>query len=365
VLHVLDTDNWAGTESHVLALAAAQAEGGFVVPTIACPMGSPLALRTKSRNLLNIDLVCGAGISNASRLLRIRDRYDVLHAHNGRCLAASTAATLASSTAVVATQHFIEPASATRHGFVGCLSRYVHRTIGRRVDAWISVSEAAKHAMTLRGDAMPSRITVVPNGVADTPALDRTTARKHLEIDEHCVMILCVCRLETEKDIATLLAATCDFDDGVDLFIAGDGSQRADLERQASISGTSVRFMGQRDDIPDLMAASDIVVLPAPAEPFGLVLVEAMAAARPTVACAAGGPLEIIADGVTGFLVIPRNPSALATGINRLAQDASLRESMGAAARRRYMDHFSATQMALATTNVYHQALRWRKGCGE
>ena len=105
--------------------------------------------------------------------------------------------------------------------------------------------------------------------------------------------------------------------------IAGEGSQRETLEVRIETLGLreSVRLAGFCRDVLSLVNAADVFVLPSLAEPFGLVVIEAMSLAKPVVATRAGGPIEIIEHGLTGLLVPPANPAGLAEGINRLLLD--------------------------------------------
>ena len=105
------------------------------------------------------------------------------------------------------------------------------------------------------------------------------------------------------------------------------------------------------------MSACDIFVLPAPAEPFGLVLIEAMALGKPVIAAAAGGPLEIVADGETGLLFEPGNAASLAQAIKRLLADPELRQRMGKAGRKRYEEHFTARRMAEKMQEAYTRSV--------
>ena len=118
-------------------------------------------------------------------------------------------------------------------------------------------------------------------------------------------------------------------------------------------NGGAVRLLGFRSDVSVLMAACDIFVLPAPAEPFGLVIIEAMALGKPVIAAGAGGPVEIVVDGETGLLFEPGNSQSLAVAMQRLLIDAPLRQRMGEASRQRYAKFFTADQMAKKMLAVY------------
>jgi glycosyltransferase involved in cell wall biosynthesis len=114
--------------------------------------------------------------------------------------------------------------------------------------------------------------------------------------------------------------------------------------------GEAVTLTGQVDDVWPHLLAVDIVVSASQGEPFGIALVEAMAAGRPVVAPAGAGPGEIVADGETGLLVADASPEALAMGIERLVRDATLRRRLGTAARRRYEAMFTVEMMGRTLT---------------
>jgi glycosyltransferase involved in cell wall biosynthesis len=120
-----------------------------------------------------------------------------------------------------------------------------------------------------------------------------------------------------------------------------------------------VQFLGSRADVPDLLNALDVVVhASVTPEPFGRILIEAMALGKPLVASAAGGVLEIVEDGRSGLLVPPGDAVALAAALRRLLSDPALREATGAAGRKRAYDHFSVEPFAHAIQEVYDQVLR-------
>lgn len=118
-----------------------------------------------------------------------------------------------------------------------------------------------------------------------------------------------------------------------------------ELRAKADALGLSGRivFTGQRADVARLMAASDVVChATRVAEPFGMVIIEAMAQGRPVIATRGGGPGEIVVDGETGILVEPNNPGELGAAMLRLGKNSTLRAALGAAACRRAGEHFSA-----------------------
>jgi glycosyltransferase involved in cell wall biosynthesis len=121
-----------------------------------------------------------------------------------------------------------------------------------------------------------------------------------------------------------------------------------------------VEFLGERRDVPHWLAASDCVVIPSRSETFGMVAIEAMALRRPVVAAATGGLRDIIADGVTGFLVPAASSQQLAEAIVRVLGDRELARRMGEAGRQRVLEHFTARRMAQRFGVLYDELLKTR-----
>src|SRR5262249_34362936 len=114
---------------------------------------------------------------------------------------------------------------------------------------------------------------------------------------------------------------------------------------------------GFRSDAQSILNASDLFVLPSMAEPFGLVILEAMALSKPVIATNAGGPKEIVVPGETGVLVPPSDSGALATAILNLLADPEGARVMGAAGGQRYLERYTAERMAKETLEVYREVL--------
>ncbi len=117
-----------------------------------------------------------------------------------------------------------------------------------------------------------------------------------------------------------------------------------------------VSWMGERDDVPELMSALDVLLLPSHEEPFGRVLIEAMAMRVPVVATNVGGPPEIVTDGVGGFLVDPGDPAAWARAVRHFADHPDLGREMGLAGRHHVERRFGTEQHLAAMLDVYERA---------
>ena len=153
--------------------------------------------------------------------------------------------------------------------------------------------------------------------------------------------VLYVGRLSEEKGVLELVAATV----GMRLVVAGDGPLR---ERVPGALG----FVPHHELSP-LYARAAVVACPSRREGFGVACAEAMAHGRPVVASAVGGLLDLVVDGETGLLVPPGDADALRAGLARVLDDAQLRRSMGAAARKRAEEKLSWDRVTLATLAAY------------
>ena len=182
-----------------------------------------------------------------------------------------------------------------------------------------------------------------------------------MEPSSHIVGV--VGRLELEKGHPTLLEAWPIVLRSVPeayLLIVGEGSRLDalhDIAREMRILHRVV-FTGRRDDIPAVTAAFDVAVLPSYREAQGLTILEAMALSRPVVASNVGGIPEMIQDGVTGLLVPPHDPPALAGAIVTLLQDHQLADTLGRAGHDLVHDRFCIELMVSAIQSIYDEGAR-------
>ena len=367
-----DSDCFAGTERHCLDLALGLRKFGVDVLLGTRP-GSPLALKAQQRGIKVLEL--GGGLSFFSTVFKIvrglRSRnLDVIHTHNGvTTLLASFGVWLARSGKLVSTQHFITPARETRRGVVRVLSAFVHRWIGRRVSYWVAISDAVANASRERGDIDPHKLRVVRNGIS-SPDRDeplRGNARQWLGISNAVPVILCPARLEAEKGHSVLLEALKIMQlrgsQFAAVFIGGGAMENSVAERIQQLElGGCVRLYGHQSRPEVWMRASDVVVLPSPAEPFGLVLVEAMSRGIPVVAARAGGPVEILDEGC-GLFFSPGNAGELADAISKLIEDAELRNRMSAGGEMRWRNCFKVERMVEELHAIYLSAVQKKMRC--
>jgi glycosyltransferase involved in cell wall biosynthesis len=189
------------------------------------------------------------------------------------------------------------------------------------------------------------------------------TLREEYGMDPDSPIVGVVGRLELEKGHPTLLEAwplVLDTIPKAYLLIVGEGSRLDALHQIVRDQGIErhVVFTGRRDDIPAVTAAFDVAVLPSYREAQGLTILEAMALSRPVVASNVGGIPEMIEDGVTGLLVPPHDPPALAAAIVRLLTDHQLADTIGRAGHDMTHDRFCVQLMVNAVQELYDEGAR-------
>jgi glycosyltransferase involved in cell wall biosynthesis len=212
------------------------------------------------------------------------------------------------------------------------------RLILKQLDLVIAVSGGQTEMWRRRG--YPAhRIEVIRNGVQPNHISEsRQQVRAALGINESAVMALLAARLRPEKRVPDFVSAVVRARERVPELIgvvAGDGPDRPAVEAAAAHHDT-IRLLGHREDVPNLLGAADIFVLASEYEALPMAILEAMGAGLPVLATRVGDISEAVEDEVNGLLVAPRDPEGMALGLQRLAVDVSLRRAMSAAAVQRH-----------------------------
>ncbi|HKY37047.1 MAG TPA: glycosyltransferase family 4 protein [Polyangiaceae bacterium] len=229
-----------------------------------------------------------------------------------------------------------------------------------------AITEAVKQSAVERLWIPPSRITVVHRG-RDATRLGRRSperrarARHELGIADDVFVVLNVARQEFQKGQRHLIAA---FEQlrrvrpAAELLIAGrSGNASRALLEVADASGAGVRFLGHRDDVPELMVAADVFALPSLWEGLGGVLIEAMALELPIISSDLPPTREVLADGKRGLLVAPGDEAATARALLRLAADQALSRSLSDEGRRAFELHFTLEASAERLLALFERAL--------
>ena len=299
-----------------------------------------------------------------ARFLRILRnlRPQVVHSHMFHANLLARAARLISPIPVlVSTLHSI--AESSRGSSEVGRRDWLYRVTDPLADLTVAVCQAAaeRHA---EARAVPRRkLRVVPNGV-DTnvfrpDAIRRERVRRQLGIDQEFAW-LAVGRLMWKKGYETLLRADAREQHGV-LLIAGAGPQESELRELAGELGANARFLGEREDVADLMTACDGFVQSSVVEGLPLALLEAASSGLACVVTDAGGVSGIVLDGRTGYVVPLGDPGALAEAMSRLASmPADARRKMGLAGREHVIAHFDQDKVLTQWEQLYLELLqRW------
>lgn len=334
IMHLVCSDRFAGVEQFVLRLALAQAADGHdvhVAGGAANRMRDPLRAAGASWDPV-------VGLRDALRAAHSRrSEVQVVNSHMTDADVAAALALGRHGPALVSTRHFSRRRGRT-------LGVPVDTFLSRRVDAEISISSAVADAT-----GVPS--TVVRTGV---PHVD-VTARPG-------AVVLMAQRLQPEKrtdlGIRAFVASGLAAQDWR-LDIAGDGVLRGHLQRLIDDLGatSSVRLLGFRDDLPDLLSGASLFLAPCDVEGLGLAVLEAMATGVAPIASASAGHLDVLAglDERSGFH--PGDVQDAAGALRVLASDPTRRSQLAEAARRRVATEFSVRQQVDGTERVYLRAI--------
>lgn len=231
------------------------------------------------------------------------------------------------------------------------LQRFAYRFATRVV-----ANSPSARAMLESEGVGPAAVHVIPNGV-DISEYSERPSRTDVRT------VITVANLRAEKSHETLIAAAAALapsHPSLRFQIVGGGSRLAELQALAHAKGVAhiVDFLGHREDVPALLAAADLFVLPSRSEAFPNSAIEAMAAGLPVVATATGGLLDLIDHNRTGLLVPPCDPAALAAAIGSLANDPLRARRLGNAARTDVSTRYSFDRMVRAFEALYEAGLR-------
>ena len=358
---VTRADPIGGVQIHIRDLTAAlQAQGHF--PTVITSGSGPFVDQLRAQNTPTIVLRHLTQPINPGQdlraLLEMRAvlgelRPDLVAAHSSKAGVLGRLAGRSLRIPVVFTAHGwnftpgIPPLQAAMY-------RQIERLVGPLASKIITVSEYDRQLALDARIAAEDRVVTVYNGIPDIPlppGADR---------GETPVRLVMVARFEPQKDHPTLLRALAGLPHlPWELDLVGNGPLLPQMESLAATLGISgrVRFLGQRIDVDQILARSQVSLLATNWEGFPLTILEAMRAGLPVVASAVGGIGEAIGEEETGYIVPRGDVEALRSRIERLLTDPALRVRLGARGRTRYEQHFTVAGFVTKTLAVYRDVL--------
>ena len=338
-------------------------------PLLICPEPGPF-VEAMQRRGIPTHVVTLSPLVNPLALLRLarllaREGVTILQTHGARANAyGRLAGRFAGVPFIISTVH-----NSLRDYEVSSLKRGLYQAALRftlpLVDRIICVSEALRKDLTEECPSAGNRAVTVYNGVETTPFAssgNRTEVRHAFGIRQG-PMLVAIGRLTEQKGHRYLLQALpalltrwpalrCVF--------VGEGALRDALRELATQLGVAqvCLFAGSREDIPDILAAADVVVLPSLSEGFPFVALEALAAGRPVVAARVNGVPELIEDGRTGRLFPPRDTTALSAALQEVLNDPDRSAAMAQEGRRLVQARFTADRMVADTAAVFESLVR-------
>jgi glycosyltransferase involved in cell wall biosynthesis len=358
IVHLVIGGEIAGGQLVALRLAHAARDAGHDVVFLS-PTAGPFTERTANDGFAT-DIVPLGGALDARAVLRLRsrlqrERADILHTHVHFSLnVVSRVAAIGTRSSVIAHMH-IE--NVFRESSVPRTAQIRLDNATARTCRWIvAVSNATRRALIAQGYPASRTVTVhngiEPRGSVAPAALDPVPPGPVL------LEVARLCDVKGQRDLIAALALLGRAD--VTVLLVGEdvesqGSYKRVLEEQARRLGVDdrVRFLGRRDDVPALLAAADVLVLPSSIEGLPLVVLEAMASGVPVVATAVGGTPEAVTDGETGLLVPPGDARALAGALEGTLEDPGYARRLGEAGRRRARACFDAHSAAQRVLGLY------------
>lgn len=347
-----------GIENHIKVLAEAQVAAGHQVTVLVCDPGR----RTRTETCNGVKVIKTGRLATAASMplslsqpLTLAHLHsDIVHLHSPYPLGEVANWLIGRGKATVITHHSDVVRQKRLLRFYGPLLHRVLRAADRIIATSPRYIETSSWLRPVR-----EKCVVVPLGV------DVTRFMPPPQPHAGPLTLLFVGRLRYYKGLDTLLQALT-YVPEARLTVVGEGPMRKtwkELSQTLGLAGR-VTFVGQVDDadLPGYYQRADLFVLPANAraEAFGTVLLEAMASGLPSITTEVGtGTSWIVQDGVTGFVVPPKDPSVLAEAIQRM-KDVSLRRRMGIAAYERLRESFTQQQMIARVMEVYEDVLRKR-----
>ena len=362
VLEVI-SEGVGGGAKHVYDLVTRlRDEFAFIV---ACPDNGPYFSLFKDLGAVVLDLSLRPGKpQDLLALLRVirRCRVDLVHAHGRKAGFHGRLAGLLAGTPLVYSFHGLHH---KKHGqLLRTLYCIVERALLRHTDCVINVSASERQECLSLGFLNARRSIVIPNGIDwrafDTIAVDVALVKADLGFAPDDLVVGHIGKFDVQKaqdDLALAIPLVIRACAMAKFLLVGDGSLRPQIERLIVSLGVEkhVVFAGFRQDVAALLKTMDVFVLPSRWEGLSLALLEAMACCKPVVATQVTGNVDVVIDGVTGFLVPVNTPQALAEKIVLLLQDAQLRAKIGYGGRDRLEREFSIDGMVAQTREVYRE----------
>jgi glycosyltransferase involved in cell wall biosynthesis len=361
IVHTESSRGWGGQEIRILSEAEGMQARGHRI-TLICPPETALRREALKRGLATFDFLNPAKIWRSGRALRAwlkaRPDIDVINTHSpaDSYLAAAACATIDKPPPLVRTRHVSSPVRG------GLLSRWLYRSATRHV---VTTGEALRMKLHREIGLALQKISSVPTGIdlsLYSPG-DKEKAKAALGLPAGGLYLGVVASLREWKGHAYLFQALAKLKrrhPDLQLLVIGGGPEQKNLEDLAGRLQltSSVRMLGNQDNVSAWFNAMDLFVLPSYAhEGLPQAIMQAMACGLPVVSTNVGAIGEAVLHNETGLLVAPRDADALAEALARLVGDAKIRREMSAAAYAHAQKHFGLEVMLDKMEAVFYTAI--------
>jgi glycosyltransferase involved in cell wall biosynthesis len=362
VVHVINTVETGGGAEHLVRLIPGLHAAGFESRVVA-GMDGPYAGRLRSLGI-PVEVLGEMGPASLAALAHTfrRPRAHLIHLHGSRSgLLGALAGRLTGHDRIVYTAHafsFKRVLPPVLHAATILAERLTCRLVSRVICLTEEDARAAG-----RAGITGRPFIVIPNGIDPEPFAKAGDIRPELGFDPTVTVVGMIGRLVPDKDPLTFVRAAALVSrrvSGLRFLVVGEGPLRTAVDREVRTAGLADRFVltGTRNDIPEVLATVDVVVLTSRWEGLPYVILEAMASGKPIVCSRLPTLASVVPEGVVGTLVEPGDVAGFAEAIATLCGDPSRRRSLGAAAQERVRTEFSLERMISQTAEVYGEVLR-------
>jgi glycosyltransferase involved in cell wall biosynthesis len=372
LLHVVGESRFGGAGKIILRLGkVAQAEG-WQVDVLATDPIFQQAIRQHGLGLVDLDVIRReirpvwdlGGLMRLHKFLK-KEPYRIVHTHTSKAgFVGRLAARLAGVPVIMHTAHGF-----AFHEGSPALIRLIYSSLERIASRWcdriVAVSEFHRTWAIEMKMCSSQQIIAIPNGIPEVGRnrnIGLTELRREMGAQDGDLVILCMVRLAADKGLKYLIEAAATLPRTgrrLQIVIAGDGPARDRLEQLAGKLKVTdrVKFLGFREDVGDLLAAADLVVLPSLREGLSISLLEAMAAGKPIIATSIGSQREVASHADMARLVPAASAAALSEAIVRLADNPQLMTRLGASARTVYESCYTESRMLQSYRQLYFDLL--------
>lgn len=360
ILHIITTLQTGGAEKLMVdLLPRMQTEGHTVELLLIDGTRTPFYEQLEQKGVKIHSLSVGKGIYSLSNLLKTihflkHNKYDVVHAHNTASQIYAAVSKVLCSVVLCTTEHNTSNRRRDLKWY-GVIDRWMYR----QFDSIICISEQAESNLRayLHDDKLPIR--TIYNGIDVSLFANAQPDATLINTKGNKKVIMMVAGFRYQKDHETLIRAMKHLPDDYELWLVGDGERRGLLEALVKSEGVTskVRFLGLRNDVPNVLKVADVVVMSSHFEGLSLSNLEGMASERPFIASDVDGLREIVKGH--GRLFPHGDAAALADEVQKLMSDKGYYDTIAAQCAKRAAD-FDISKMVEGYLEVYKEMIRKR-----